>query len=64
MHHVDLGVGYEPTDWPDEYVAWDLGVLLLTVPERLTDGSQRRQLMAFLAGRGPLQPGLTLEPWG
>ncbi len=64
MHHVDLGIGYEPTDWPDDYVAWDLEVLLLTVPERLTDGSHRRHLMAFLAGRGPLQSGLTLEPWG
>ncbi len=64
MHHVDLGLGYGPGSWPDDYVAWDLGVLLSTVPERLEDAFQRRGLMAWLAGRGPLPSELTLTTWG
>lgn len=64
MHHVDLGLGYAPANWPDEYVAWDLDVLLSTVSERLADPSHRRDLMAWLAGRGALPSDLTLDPWG
>lgn len=63
MHHVDLGRGYAPSDWPDEYVAWDLPVLLDTVPERLGSATERRRLMAWLAGRGPLHTTPTLGPW-
>jgi maleylpyruvate isomerase len=63
MHHVDLGRGYTPADWPDEYVAWDLQVLLATVPERLGSGHDRRRLMAWLAGRGSLDTTPTLGPW-
>jgi maleylpyruvate isomerase len=63
MHHVDLGLGYAPADWPDEYVAWDLPVLLASVPERLAEPGDRRRLMAWLAGRGPLDPGVRLDPW-
>ena len=64
MHHVDLVLGYAPANWPDEYVAWDLDVLLSTVSERLADPSHRRDLMAWLAGRGALPSDLTLDPWG
>lgn len=64
MHHVDLGIGYEPRDWPDEYVAWDLTTLLLTVPERLPSSEQRRTVMAWLAGRADMPTGAHLEPWG
>lgn len=64
MHHVDLGLGYEPDSWPDDYVAWDLGVLLATVPERLTSPGHRRLFMAWLAGRGELPDDIRLEPWG
>jgi maleylpyruvate isomerase len=63
MHHVDVGLGYAPVDWPDEYVAWDLPVLLVSVPERLAEPGDRRRLMAWLAGRGPLDPGVRLHPW-
>lgn len=63
MHHVDLGLGYSPVDWPDEYVEWDLSVLLAGVLERLTAPGDRRRLMAWLAGRGPLEPGVHLDPW-
>lgn len=63
MHHVDLGLGYSPMDWPDEYVAWDLPVLLATVPERIVSPGQRRSFMAWLAGRGPLNATPELTPW-
>jgi maleylpyruvate isomerase len=64
MHHVDLGLGYTPQSWSDDYVAWDLDVVLRTVPDRLADPQQRRDLVAWLAGRGPMPSGLTLAPWG
>ena len=63
MHHVDLGLGYTALDWPDEYVAWDLPVLLATVPERIGSPAELRRLMAWLAGRGPLDTGTMLAPW-
>ncbi len=63
MHHVDLGLGYSPLDWPEEYVAWDLPVLLATVPDRLGIAGDRRQVMAWLAGRGPLPASATLKAW-
>lgn len=64
MHHVDLGLGYGPVNWSDDYVAWDLGVLLTTVPERLAGPLDRRALMGWLAGRVALPSELTLDPWG
>jgi len=63
MHHIDLGVGYTPLDWPDEYVAWDLPQLLATAPERLDSANSRRLFMAWLAVRGPLYSETTLNPW-
>ncbi|MDJ0314421.1 maleylpyruvate isomerase family mycothiol-dependent enzyme [Arthrobacter sp. H35-D1] len=63
MHHVDLGLGYTPLDWPEEYVAWDLPVLLATAPERIGSSSERQLFMAWLAGRGPIDAGATLAPW-
>ncbi len=64
MHHVDLGLGYEPSDWPDEYVAWELPVLLSTVDERLESPEQRRSVVAWLAGRGTLPHQASLALWG
>ncbi len=64
MHHVDLGVGYTPQDWPEDYVAWDLEVLVTTLPERLGSAAGRRDFMAWLAGRGPADPTWSLAPWG
>ena len=63
MHHADLGLGYGPSDWPEEYVAWDLPVLLATVPERLGSADDRRMFLAWLAGRGPLDTAPALAPW-
>ncbi len=64
MHHVDLGVSYTVADWPPEYVAWDTASLLPTVHERLASPEQRRTFMAWLAGRGPVDPRWRLDPWG
>ena len=63
MHHVDLGLGYMPSDWPAEYVAWDLPALLATVPERLASMTEQREFMAWLAGRGSLDSRTRLSPW-
>jgi maleylpyruvate isomerase len=62
VHHVDLGLGYEPTDWPADYVAWDLPWFLATVPDRLGTPGDRAALLAWLAGRSSLPSGLALDP--
>lgn len=63
IHHVDMGTGYEPQDWPEEYVGRELPLLLATVPDRLEDGVQRRRLLAWLAGRSPSGGDLDLGRW-
>lgn len=63
MHHVDLGLGYTVSDWPEEYVAWDLPTFLAAVPERLGSAGDRRRFMAWLCGRGPLDTAPALAPW-
>ena len=63
MHHVDLGLGYTARDWPDEYVEWDLTILLNTVPERLSSDIDRRNFMVWLAGRADTIPVIELDAW-
>lgn len=63
MHHVDLGLGYGPLHWPEEYAAWDLPILLSTVFERLSAAGDRRKFMVWLAGRGALDAATTLSRW-
>ena len=63
VHHVDLGLGYEATDWPDDYVAGELPLALAGLPSRLGDGAIRARTLAWLLGRAP-QPDLSqLGPW-
>ena len=50
LHHVDLGLGYTPADWPEAYVERELAISLALLPERL-DGSGQRQMLAWLVGR-------------
>jgi maleylpyruvate isomerase len=57
IHHVDLGRGYRPADWPPELVERVLPDLLETLPGR-TDPAA---LMAWASGRGPAPE---LAPWG
>jgi maleylpyruvate isomerase len=63
IHRVDLGFGYEFTDWPDEYVRRELPFLLATVPDRLADANERRRLLAWLTGRSPSSGDLDLARW-
>jgi maleylpyruvate isomerase len=63
MHHVDLGLGYKASDWPSEYVAWELPVLLATVPERAQRPDDAIGLVVWLAGRGPGPGNIELAPW-
>lgn len=63
VHHVDLGVGYEPSDWPEDYVAWEMPELLATVPGRLQERDVARELVAWLAGRGSIPATIELDPW-
>ena len=64
MHLVDLGLGYTPSQWPKDYVEWELDNLLASVPERLASSKARTELVAWLAGRSPLNEDFALEPWG
>jgi maleylpyruvate isomerase len=63
IHHVDLGAGYEPQDWPEDYVRRELQLTLATVPGRLADGDQRRTLLAWLTGRSATPGELDLAGW-
>ena len=63
VHHVDLGLGYEPEDWPEAYVRWELEASLPRLPERIGDLGDTRGLVGWLTGRGawPREP--RLSPW-
>jgi maleylpyruvate isomerase len=63
VHHVDLGLGYEPSDWPEGYVSWELPMLLATVPSRVHRPEDLRALVAWLSGRRPAPPAIQLDPW-
>lgn len=63
VHHVDLGAGYEPADWPEDYVAIELRAALRHLPDRLADSGARAALLGWLTDRAG-QPGpLVLSPW-
>lgn len=56
VHHVDLDVGYAPSDWPEEFLSVEL-------PKRLRDLQHRTEpwgLLAWLLGRGTAPQ---LGPW-
>ena len=63
VHHVDLGLGYQPSEWSEEYVAWELPMVLATVPDRLRRPEDGRQLVAWLTGRSPVPSEVDLDPW-
>ena len=63
MHHVDLGLGYEPSDWPEAYVEWELPMLLATVPSRVRLTDDSRHLLTWLSGRGAISSSIELSPW-
>lgn len=47
VHHVDLGLGYAPSDWPAVYVEGELMRRLAGLPDR----AERSALVAWLLGR-------------
>ncbi|MGH3666152.1 MAG: maleylpyruvate isomerase N-terminal domain-containing protein [Egibacteraceae bacterium] len=63
VHHVDLGLGYQATDWPDDYVRWELPLALEKLPQRLSGPTDSRRLLAWLIGRSEWPEGLELGPW-
>ncbi len=63
IHHVDLGTGYGPADWPEEYVGRELQLTLATVPGRLAAATERRSLLAWLTGRAARPGDLDLAGW-
>jgi maleylpyruvate isomerase len=63
VHHVDLGLGYDVTDWPDEYVAWELPVALERLPKRLASEKDAHRLLGWLTGRSPNLDSIKLPPW-
>lgn len=63
VHHVDLGLGYKLTDWPEEYLRWELPVVLAELPQRLRRPDDARWLLAWLIGRSEALERLELDPW-
>ena len=62
LHHVDLGLGYSPDDWPAEYVALELPIAVARLPRRL-DGAASATLLAWLVGRRPALGTIVIAPW-
>jgi maleylpyruvate isomerase len=56
VHHVDLGLGYEPKDWPEGFVHAELATEL----PKLAGRTDPAQLLAWLSGRA--EPP-TLHAW-
>jgi maleylpyruvate isomerase len=54
VHHVDLDIGYQPSDWPPAFVAGELARRL----RGLRDRAEPAELLAWLLDRGP-SPHLT-----
>ena len=63
VHHVDLGLGYEPLDWPDDYVNWELPHSLDRLPRLLAGPADSRRLLAWIIGRSGWPNGPELRPW-
>jgi maleylpyruvate isomerase len=57
VHHVDLGLGYAPRDWPEDLVR----LWLPQAQEQFLPTADPRDLLAWLVGRGPAP---ALAPWG
>ena len=56
VHHVDLGIGYEPSDWPPLFVDGELVKRLHGLPDRADHGD----LLAWLLDR---RDAPDLGPW-
>lgn len=56
VHHVDLGVGYTPSDWPHDFIERELAKRL----DGLAGRANHSDLLAWLLGR---QEAPDLGPW-
>jgi maleylpyruvate isomerase len=56
VHHVDLGIGYHPSDWPTLFVEGELVRRMRGLPDR----TDRAELLAWLLGR---RDAPELGPW-
>lgn len=56
VHHVDLDIGYSPSDWPESFVMTELAKRLADLPGR----ARHHDLLAWLLGRSDAPD---LEPW-
>jgi len=63
VHHVDLGLGYGFSDWPEDFVNSDLPLALERLPERIEDPVQRAALLAWIYGRAGDPSRLELRPF-
>jgi maleylpyruvate isomerase len=62
VHCVDLGLGYSPVNWPEEYVERELPLALASLPDRI-GAAARADLLAWLFGRAGQPSNLELAPW-
>jgi maleylpyruvate isomerase len=51
VHHVDLGLGYLYSDWPEGFVSADLPFALERLPGRIASPAQRAEFLAWVYGR-------------
>jgi maleylpyruvate isomerase len=63
VHHVDLGLGYTPGQWPHIYVQWELQHALARLPGRFADPADARAFLAFLLGRAAWPAPIELRSW-
>ena len=63
VHHADLGLGYGPEDWSEEYLRWELPLALQTVPGRIEDPGDARRFLAWVIGRRSDPGSFDLGPW-
>jgi maleylpyruvate isomerase len=63
IHHVDLGLGYEPDDWPAGFVAAGLADSLAKLPGRIPELSQRAALLAWVTGRRETPGQIDIAPF-
>jgi len=63
VHHVDLGLGYGISDWPESFVTLDLPLALERLPQRIGSSSDRAALLAWAYGRAGEPTGIELQPF-
>ena len=56
VHHVDLDIGYRPSDWCALFVEIELAKRMRALPDR----AEHAALLAWLVGRAPAPD---LDPW-